>query len=266
MRAVSAQRFARWFLVLTVTFLVIFAAPFAIRAIFRARANAECEHALWQIHAALKTYVQNGHDDLYPALSRDPGRMTFEASFISTLGPEIDSTLWRDDNQYWYLGWMVPNERSGLEWIEQYRAHAPNIYEIPAQDGVWPEFEVDIAVRQRELDAAWLAEHPDGKPHPNHKEGWPIAHPNWEERRFYCPFRDGMERFLITEIGNPLASSNMQSLLPIIVERPELHGDGGHVLYMEGHVEFVQYPGKFPMTPKFIEGLRSLDALERATQ
>ena len=31
---------------------------------------------------------------------------------------------------------------------------------------------------------------------------------------------------------------------------------------MDGHVEFVPYPGKFPMVPAFIEGLRSLDALD----
>ena len=24
---------------------------------------------------------------------------------------------------------------------------------------------------------------------------------------------------------------------------------GGNVLYMDGHVEFIKYPGKFPMTP-----------------
>jgi len=47
-----------------------------------------------------------------------------------------------------------------------------------------------------------------------------------------------------------------------MIERPEFHGDGGHILYLDGHVEFVSYPGKFPMTPAFIDGLRSLDTLE----
>lgn len=49
----------------------------------------------------------------------------------------------------------------------------------------------------------------------------------------------------------------------IASERPELHGIGGHVLYLDGHFEFVPYPGKFPMVPSFVEGLRSLDALQK---
>lgn len=47
--------------------------------------------------------------------------------------------------------------------------------------------------------------------------------------------------------------------------RPERNRDGGHVLYMDGHVEFVPYLGKFPMTAVFFYGLRWLDAMERAT-
>jgi hypothetical protein len=34
------------------------------------------------------------------------------------------------------------------------------------------------------------------------------------------------------------------------------------VLFLDGHTEFVPYPGKFPMTKRFIEALESLDALE----
>lgn len=263
MRAVTAQRFARWLFALAVTLLVVIAAPFAIRAMLRARANAECEHTLRQIHAALKNYMQHDYDGRYPPLSRDPGRLMFEPNLILTATLKIESDSRLDDTQYWYLGWMIPNERSGLEWIEQYRAHAPNVDAIPEQKGVWPDVEDDLAARQRELEVAWLKTHPDGKPRPNVKDSWPVAHPFWEERRFYCPVRDGMERFLITEIGNPDPSSHLLSLLPIVIERPERHRDGGHVLYMDGHVEFVPYPGKFPMTPAFIEGLRSLDALER---
>ena len=49
----------------------------------------------------------------------------------------------------------------------------------------------------------------------------------------------------------------------IASERPELHGIGGHVLYLDGHFEFVPYPGKFPTVPSFVEGLRSLDELQK---
>ena len=65
--------------------------------------------------------------------------------------------------------------------------------------------------------------------------------------------REGIERFFITDINNPAGSALAQSQIPTIVEWPTHHaiadgGMGGNVLYMDGHVEFVAYPGKWPMT------------------
>ncbi|NLT60446.1 MAG: hypothetical protein GXX88_07375, partial [Candidatus Hydrogenedentes bacterium] len=38
------------------------------------------------------------------------------------------------------------------------------------------------------------------------------------------------------------------------------HVPGGcNVLYMDGHVEFIKYPGKFPVTPQILEALGGLD-------
>jgi len=72
--------------------------------------------------------------------------------------------------------------------------------------------------------------------------------------------REGIERFMITDINNPSASAIAQSELPVMfdsIENPEggdfgyklefSHIPGGmNVLYMDGHVEFLKYPGKFP--------------------
>ena len=68
---------------------------------------------------------------------------------------------------------------------------------------------------------------------------------------------------IIYEIQNPLAWQKAAKSIPIMIERPGFHGDGGHVLFMDGHVEFCLYPGKFPMTVDFIEGLQSLDLLDK---
>jgi prepilin-type N-terminal cleavage/methylation domain-containing protein/prepilin-type processing-associated H-X9-DG protein len=68
--------------------------------------------------------------------------------------------------------------------------------------------------------------------------------------------REGIERFLITDINNPAASNMAQSTLPISWDSiwgTELrvgmyfnHVPGGaNVLYMDGHVEFVKYPAKY---------------------
>jgi len=77
--------------------------------------------------------------------------------------------------------------------------------------------------------------------------------------------RDGIERFLITDINNPAASALASSELPImwdIVATPIKPGGSGeaataefnhvpggcNVLYLDGHVEFVRYPNNnFPV-------------------
>lgn len=68
--------------------------------------------------------------------------------------------------------------------------------------------------------------------------------------------REGIERFLISDINNPAATSKSQSEIFVMHDdiskgNPEWmnHIPGGcNVLYMDGHVEFVKYPGKFPIS------------------
>jgi len=74
--------------------------------------------------------------------------------------------------------------------------------------------------------------------------------------------REGIERFFITDINNPASSALVQSQLPVMIERPGMHEQGANVLYLDGHVEFIRYPGKFPMTESFIQALESLDDLK----
>ena len=72
--------------------------------------------------------------------------------------------------------------------------------------------------------------------------------------------REGVERFMITDINNPAASAMAQSELPVMwdiisAEPGGLaamnHVPGGcNVLYFDGHVEFIRYPDldHFPCT------------------
>jgi prepilin-type N-terminal cleavage/methylation domain-containing protein/prepilin-type processing-associated H-X9-DG protein len=71
--------------------------------------------------------------------------------------------------------------------------------------------------------------------------------------------REGIERFFISDINNPAASAMAQS--EIAVMNDEANADmayggstafnhvpgGGNVLYMDGHVEFIKYPGEWPI-------------------
>jgi prepilin-type N-terminal cleavage/methylation domain-containing protein/prepilin-type processing-associated H-X9-DG protein len=69
--------------------------------------------------------------------------------------------------------------------------------------------------------------------------------------------REGVERFLVSDINNPAASSKAQS--EIFVMHDELwlqnfnHIPGGaNVLYMDGHVQFIKYPGETPVSRAWV--------------
>ena len=75
------------------------------------------------------------------------------------------------------------------------------------------------------------------------------------DRTFYR-FREGIERFMITDINNPAASALAQSEVPVMFEtvrkkrfpRSQLRTHGYNVLYLDGHVEFLNYGEQFPAT------------------
>ena len=66
--------------------------------------------------------------------------------------------------------------------------------------------------------------------------------------------KEGIERFLVTDINNPAASAQAQSTIFVIYDllntNPQgfNHVPGGaNVLYMDGHVEFTKLGGKAPL-------------------
>ena len=71
--------------------------------------------------------------------------------------------------------------------------------------------------------------------------------------------REGIERFLITDINNPAATAIAQSELAVMwdyidaapddVDRFNHIPGGCNVLYADGHVEFLKYPGEHPVHP-----------------
>ncbi|MFA6241571.1 MAG: DUF1559 domain-containing protein [Candidatus Hydrogenedentales bacterium] len=80
--------------------------------------------------------------------------------------------------------------------------------------------------------------------------------------------REGIERFLISDINNPAASAGAQSEIFVMWDATSTevksfnHVPGGsNVLYMDGHVSFVKYPGEeAPITPSFAVAAGALAA------
>ena len=81
--------------------------------------------------------------------------------------------------------------------------------------------------------------------------------------------REGIERFLITDINNPAASAKAQSELFIMMDDLGTAGTatlfnhipgGCNVLYQDGHCEFIRYPTKAPVNEYLANMMALFDA------
>ena len=75
--------------------------------------------------------------------------------------------------------------------------------------------------------------------------------------------KEGIEAHTVLDINNPAGTSVGQSEIPVIWDKVKENYDlieynhlpgGGNVLYMDGHVEWISYPGKFPAMRMLSEG------------
>lgn len=158
-------------------------------------------------------------NQIYPDYLSDPNINVSPAHpGASELIALDDPAIALHDHSYWYLGYLIPDEATGLAFVEHFREQA--------RAG---------AVLTETL--------------------------NLGGETVY-PLREGVERFLITDIDQPQPAARAASAIPVMIERPGLQVGGSNVLFLDGHVEFLEYPGPFPMTEGFIRALESLDELK----
>ena len=133
------------------------------------------------------------------------------------------------DSSYTYIGYAIPKDNRYLEgW--------PG-FEPPAG----PDSAVPVIVALADLFLDTVNDHT-------------IEHPTLGEITLHR-LREGIERFFITDINNPAASSLAQSelaaywdVLSVAIQDFNHVPGGSNVLYMDGHVEFVRYPSEdFPV-------------------
>ncbi len=241
------------------------------------RAKAQSPANLQTIYAALRQYAHEAHDrfpdlamgtrglapgpeTIYPQYLKDP------SAFISPAFPDKvqlrtqaadDPKSVMDDRSYWYLGYTMQDERTGLSFVDAYRESVRQGTQVP-EVRTWWDQEAGRAWEEQfrqwqEEERVTGGERPAlGPPH--------SAPPQAPPENIRWHLREGIARFLITDINQPVGVKVLPpSPFPIMIERPSLFGDGGHVLYLDGRVEWIPYPGPFPMTEKFIQALESLD-------
>ena len=156
----------------------------------------------------------------------DPGFTPFDFRDSSNLPspgkPEPDCM---NSVSYAYLGWVVTNDRELDAAFSRYvaitQAHQINLYDS------------DLQVEPGRGNAG---------------------------SSMIYRVRQGIERFLITDINNPASSALASSEVPIMFDHIATKASdfshvpaGGNVLYLDGHVSWLGYKSSFPYTERFAQ-------------
>jgi len=146
---------------------------------------------------------------------------------------------------YVYYGWMVENEDQLAALLDGWFMPRLVMDLILGGNGWYP-----------------LASVPQGNDHPKNDADLSADDINAQAKVYALPdgetlyrLREGIERFLITDINNPAATAKAQSEIPVYGDEIQVNPKyfnhvpgGGNMLYMDGHVEFIKYPGEFPFS------------------
>jgi len=203
--------------------------------------RASCQNNLKQMALVYKMFANEARGEYWPMLSSEPGRLMVNALDIydeyltdptilicpshphaGELHQVSDPIELIDDHTYFYLGYIVTNEAELQAFADAYRQRI--------DEGL--PFDEDLAVP------------------PGTGSGG---------GDYLLRLREGAERQISQDPTNPAASALEQSRIPVLIEPPDHHMPAGaNVLYMDGHVEFIRYPGKWPMTESTINTLKDL--------
>jgi prepilin-type N-terminal cleavage/methylation domain-containing protein/prepilin-type processing-associated H-X9-DG protein len=170
-----------------------------------------------------------------------PGRWEYAGNVNGALKGQIDPKR-IDSTSYIYIGWVFddeviddsgdPNKEGWDPFTDGNLALLGAFQDVVVNSGD-PANEADVALFDKDMDVG----------SPNGNNGGSTVY----------RLREGIERFLITDINNPASSAMAQSEVAVCFDTvSEFVGDFSHVpggantLYMDGHVEFLRYPSEFP--------------------
>ncbi len=257
-------------------------AAILLPALARARESARrssCQNNLKQLGLSLKMYAGESNGGYYPTVKSThcdgapieglsaimdmtqmyPEYLNDLTVLVCPSSPYAGTPL-----QLWDEG-----QNPSTIWEEAFeQGHMPNanngivepceVYEHPYIYFGWVlnPTSLDTEEAQENFELA-LMEEPDGLMH-RLEEDPLLAYKDWELTAPWTltdpamtvyRFREGIERFLITDINNPGALAQAQSVLPVLWDAISGH-DVGHfnhipggcnVLYLDGHVAFLRF-------------------------
>jgi len=238
-------------------FLVGVMAAILLPALARSREaarRASCQNNLKQLGLVLRMSANESRGELFPELSPEAGRLMFAnesacsdgplwPEYLTDLSPlicpshadaddlrlQLDqgaSERFLDDDCYFYLGYALTSDAEVQAFARAYR-------ERIAQ-GL--RFDTDLEVGEG-----------------NGNGGGSVIY----------RLREGVGRVLAADPQNPMDVAQIESRIPVIMDRGFLNHipAGCNVLFMDGHVEFILFPRKWPVTRETIETLETLDGL-----
>jgi prepilin-type processing-associated H-X9-DG protein len=163
------------------------------------------------------------------------------------------------DMGYYYYGWMADSAKSflGMLVVSQVKTSlqslpattvAPNdldVTSLPSPYNSWAGADAVFATYFA-ADAAKITS----------LGGSPTTSGSGGSGNIIYRLKEGVERFMITDINNPAGSAKAQSVIPVMYDRIGSEGSnlknfahipgGCNVLWMDGHVSWSKYPGTYP--------------------
>ena len=214
-----------------------------------------CPNNLKQLGLVCRMYAAEAPGEFWPPLAPDPGRLMFPAEprcgglaiyneYLTDASAmtcpdnqqwieehrtqlEADPRIAVDDQSYFYLGYVLSNDDQVQAFAEVYRQQIQRggsfCEHLPAPPGRG-SFGGDVFLRLKKK----------------------------------------VEEKGAPDSDDPAVLSMIMSRIPVMVERPIRHGRShaaSNVLYLDGHVESIKYPGKWPVTEATINTLLELDRL-----
>ncbi len=208
---------------------------------------------------ALITYADH---DYWPPLSSEPGRLMFD---MDTLYPEhiqdpllllspadpiraqvksadLTPAFCFENSSYFYIGYAVWDDETVEAFADAYKKRLegglPFDSDLPVDLPIEKLYRLDEAIRRYGM----MTYSELNKPKWEHLHHARSEIPTLIERPHLYPGPFGLYLFA-----------------PVPLSKPTL---AGTVLYLDGHNEFIRYPGTWPMTEKTISILTILGAME----
>jgi len=206
-----------------------------------------CPNNLKQLGLIVRMYA-NDHGDIFPEISPKPGELALrqDQDYPGVYAEYLtDLTILRCPN--------LNTERPRYRWFWEAPPPSPAALDTASNDEsyLYLGYVIPDQATLGRFAEAYRARIASGKPFDEN-----LSAVNGDGAPMQIPR-------LRTDIPSVTDSKEAQYAIPVFIERfPKGHIPGGaNVAYLDGHVEWIKWGAKWPMTPEAMDVLLALDAM-----